>query len=59
MYSCRNGKVNLFSRSVIAVDLIQQQTNYINQLNQYMQSKYSFVLQRKILDVLMGVPVRL
>ncbi len=45
--------------SITAVDLIQQQTNYINQLNQYMQSKYSFVLQRKILDVLMGVPVRL
>ena len=45
--------------SITAVDLIQQQTNYINQLNQYMQSKYSFVLQRKILDVLMGVPVTL
>lgn len=45
--------------SITAVDLIQQQTNYINQLNQYMQSKYSFVLQRKILDVLMGVPVKL
>lgn len=45
--------------SVTAVDLIQQQTNYLNQLNKYMQTKYSFVLQRKILDVLMGLPVRL
>ena len=45
--------------SITAVDLIQQQTNYLNQLNQYMQAKYSFVLQRKILDVYMGVPVRL
>lgn len=45
--------------SITAVDLIQQQTNYLNQLNKYMQAKYSFVLQRKILDVLMGVPVRL
>lgn len=43
--------------SVTAVDLIQQQTNYLNQLNKYMQAKYSFVLERKILDVMMGLPV--
>ncbi len=43
--------------AVTAVDLIQQQTNYLNQLNKYMQAKYSFVLERKILDVMMGVPV--
>ena len=45
--------------SITAVDLIQQQTNYLNQLNKYMQAKYSFVLQRKILDVFMGLPVKL
>ena len=45
--------------SVTAVDLIQQQTNYLNQLNKYMLAKYSFVLERKILDVMMGVPVKL
>lgn len=45
--------------SITAVDLIQQQTNYLNQLNKYMQAKYSFVLKRKILDVMMGVPVTL
>ena len=45
--------------SITALDLIQQQTNYLNQLNKYMQAKYSFVLQRKILDVFMGVPVKL
>lgn len=44
--------------SVTAVDLIQQQTNYLNQLNKYMQAKYAFVLERKILDVLMGEPVK-
>ena len=44
---------------ITAVDLIQQQTNYLNQLNKYMQAKYSFVLQRKILDVFMGLPVKL
>lgn len=45
--------------AVTAVDLIQQQTNYLNQLNKYMQTKYSYVLERKILDVLMGIPVTL
>lgn len=45
--------------SVTAVDLIQQQTNFLNQLNNYMQSKYSYVLKRKILDVYMGIPVTL
>jgi len=45
--------------SVTAVDLIQQQTNFLNQLNNYMQAKYSYVLRRKILDVYMGIPVTL
>ena len=45
--------------SVTTVDLIQQQTNFLNQLNNYMQSKYSYVLKRKILDVYMGIPVTL
>ena len=45
--------------SVTAVDLIQQQTNFLNQLNNFMQSKYSYVLKRKILDVYMGLPVTL
>ena len=45
--------------SVTDVDLIQQQTNYLNQLNQFMRSKYSYVLRRKILDVYMGIPVTL
>jgi len=43
--------------SVTTVELIQQQTNYLNQLNQFMQAKYQFILERKILDVYMGVPV--
>lgn len=45
--------------AVTAVDLIQQQTNYLNQLNNYMQAKYTFVLKRKILDVMMGETVKL
>jgi outer membrane protein len=40
--------------SITAVDLLQQQNNYISVLNDYIQSKYSFMLRRKILDVFMG-----
>ena len=45
--------------AITTVDLVQQQTNYLNQLNQYLQDKYSFVLSRKILDIYMGNPVSL
>ncbi len=45
--------------SITAVDLIQQQTNFLNQLNKYMQAKYTYVLERKILDVMMGKEVKL
>lgn len=40
--------------SITAVELLQQQNNYISALNDYIQSKYSFMLRRKILDVYMG-----
>lgn len=45
--------------SITAADLLTQQNNYLSALNTYMQDKYSFVLQRKILDIVMGVPVTL
>lgn len=45
--------------TITAADLLTQQNNYLSALNTYMQNKYSFVLQRKILDILMGVPVTL
>lgn len=45
--------------TITAADLLTQQNNYLSALNTYMQDKYSFVLQRKILDILMGVPVTL
>jgi len=45
--------------SITAADLLTQQNNYLQALNTYMQNKYSFVLQRKILDIVMGVPVTL
>ena len=45
--------------SITAADLLTQQNNYLSALNTYMQDKYSFVLQRKILDIVMGIPVTL
>lgn len=45
--------------SITAVELLQQQNNYINVLNDYIQSKYGFMLKRKVLDVYMGNPVTL
>lgn len=45
--------------SITAVSLLQQQNNYISALNNYIQSKYGFMLKRKILDVYMGVPVKM
>ncbi len=45
--------------SITAVELLQQQNNFLNALNQYIQNKYSFILQRKIVDVYMGKDVTL
>lgn len=45
--------------SITAVDLLQQQTNYLNVLNNYLQNKYSYMLSRKVLDIYMGIPVTL
>ncbi|MDR3093490.1 MAG: TolC family protein [Bacteroidales bacterium] len=40
--------------SITAVELLQQQNNYIHALNDYIRSKYGFMLKRKVLDVYMG-----
>ncbi len=40
--------------SIVAVDLLQQQNNYISVLNEYINVKYGFILYRKILDVYTG-----
>jgi Outer membrane protein len=45
--------------SITTVELLQQQNNYINALNDYVKDKYSFLLQRKILDVYMGKSITL
>ena len=43
--------------SITAVDLLQQQTNYLSALNDYIQNKYNFILNRKVIDVYMGIPI--
>ncbi|MDR0619802.1 MAG: TolC family protein [Bacteroidales bacterium] len=45
--------------SITAVDLLQQQNDYISALNDYIQSKYEFILKRKILDVYMGNEIKM
>lgn len=45
--------------TITAVDLLQQQNNYLNALNSYIQNKYSLLMKRKILDVYMGEEVKL
>ncbi len=40
--------------SITAVQLLQQQNNYISALNNYVQYKYGFLLNQKVLDVYMG-----
>ncbi|MDR0682927.1 MAG: TolC family protein [Dysgonamonadaceae bacterium] len=45
--------------SITAVDLLQQQNNYISALNDYIQSKYEFILKRKIIDVYRGVQIKM
>ncbi len=45
--------------AIVAVDLLQQQNNYIAALNEYINAKYGFILHRKILDVYTGENVGL
>jgi outer membrane protein len=45
--------------AITAVDLLQQQNNYISALNDYIQSKYEFILKRKIIDVYMGLEIKM
>ena len=44
---------------ITAVELLQQQNNYLNVLNTFIRNKYTLLLQRKILDVYMGQEITL
>jgi len=56
-YLAYKAKFNVGAATV--VDLLQQQNNYLNALNGFIQSKYGFLLTRKILDVYMGEQIKL
>jgi outer membrane protein len=45
--------------TITTVELLQQQNNYLNALNSYIQIKYSLVMKRKILDIYMGKKIEL
>lgn len=45
--------------TITTVELLQQQNNYLNVLNSYIQNKYSLVMKWKILDVYMGKKITL
>ena len=45
--------------SITTVELLQQQNNYLNALNSYLQNKYSLLMKRKILDIYMGKNITL
>ncbi len=45
--------------TITTVELLQQQNNYLNVLNSYIQNKYSLLMKRKILDVYMGKQISL
>ena len=44
---------------ITTVELLQQQNNYLNALNTYIQNKYSLLMKRKILDIYMGKSISL
>ena len=44
---------------ITTVELLQQQNNYLNVLNSYIQNKYSLLMKRKILDIYMGKKIEL
>jgi len=56
-YMAYKAKFNVGAATV--VDMLQQENNYLNALNSFIQSKYGFLLNRKILDVYMGEQIKL
>ena len=45
--------------TITTVELLQQQNNYLNVLNTYIQNKYNLLMKRKVLDVYMGQSITL
>jgi len=45
--------------AVTTVDMLTQQDRYLSALNDYLQNKYSFILDLKILDLYQGLEIKL
>ncbi|MCQ2192226.1 MAG: TolC family protein [Paludibacteraceae bacterium] len=52
VFKVYNAKFNV--GMVVITDMLQRQDNYINAINEYVQAKYAFILNRKILDIYTG-----
>ncbi|MCQ2218639.1 MAG: TolC family protein [Paludibacteraceae bacterium] len=52
VFNVYNAKFNV--GMVVITDMLQRQDNYISAINEYVQAKYAFILNRKILDVYTG-----
>lgn len=44
---------------ITVVEMLQQETNYLSALNDYIQNKYTYLLNRKLIDVYMGIEIKL
>lgn len=50
---------NMFNAgSITAVDLLQQKSTYLNALNEFIQAKYTYLLNRKVINVYMGYNIQ-
>ncbi len=45
--------------AITTVELLQQQDSYVDAVKDYLRYKYTFMLQRMVLDVYMGVPIKM
>lgn len=44
---------------ITVVEMLQQETTYLSVLNDYIQNKYTYLLNRKLIDVYMGIEIKL
>lgn len=50
---------NMFNAgSITAVDLLQQKSVYLSALNEFIQAKYTYLLNRKVINVYMGYNIQ-
>lgn len=45
--------------AITVVEMLQQEMNFLSALSEYVQNKYSYLLNRKLIDVYMGIKIDL